>query len=293
MATIRTNDRYHTLSIGAHWLTLVLLIAVYALIELRGIYPKGSDPHDAMKAWHFMLGLTVLGLVFVRLALRLAFRAPPITPEPPAWVRFLATAMYAALYAFLIVMPLLGWLALSAKGKPIPFFGLQLPALIGPDKVTGGRLEDIHETIGTVGYYLIGLHAFAALFHHYFTRDDTLLRMLPRRSNRSHGITRQRQAGSSGGRAVNIDRMVMGFAGSTVTASVALSYLHSPWWLLLTLFVGLNLAQASYTGFCPLARMLRRLGVRPGSAFPDQHSDQASEGGRFARRPLESRLRGR
>jgi cytochrome b561 len=173
------NQRYHALSIGAHWLTLALLIGVYALIELRGIFPKGSGPHEAMKTWHFMLGLTVLGLVFIRLGLRLVFRAPPITPEPPTWLQFLATAMYVTLYVFLIVMPLLGWLTLSAKGKPIPFFGLQWPALIAPDKALGESLEEIHETIGTIGYYLIGLHASAALFHHYFMRDNTLLRMLP------------------------------------------------------------------------------------------------------------------
>lgn len=87
--------------------------------------------------------------------------------------------MYVALYAFLIVMPVLGWLTLSAQGKVIPFFELDLPALIGPDKALGNSLEDIHETIGTIGYYLIGLHVAAALFHHYFLRDNTLLRMLP------------------------------------------------------------------------------------------------------------------
>ena len=176
------SDRYNALSIGAHWLTLLLLIAVYALIELRGIYPKGTAAHDAMKTWHFMLGLTVLGVVAVRLVLRLMFREPPITPPPPAWQMFVAKAMYLALYLFLIVMPILGWLTLSAQGKVIPFFGLELPALLGPDKALGRSLEDIHETIGTIGYYLIGIHVVAALFHHYFLRDNTLLRMLPWRS---------------------------------------------------------------------------------------------------------------
>lgn len=183
--TMQTSrDRYVIPSIAVHWLTLLLLVAVYALIELREIYPKGSDSREAMKALHFMLGLTVFGIVGVRLVLRLLFRAPPITPSPPEWMRFLASAMYAALYAFMIVMPLLGWLVLSAKGKPIPFFGLQLPALVGPDKFLGGRLEDLHATIGTIGYYLVGLHVAAALFHHYFMSDDTLLRMLPRRRAR-------------------------------------------------------------------------------------------------------------
>ncbi len=173
------GKHYHPLQIGVQWLTLLLLIAVYALIELRGIYPKGSAAQDLMKNWHFMLGLTVFALVLVRLPLRLALHAPPITPALPAWQDHLAHAMHWALYGFLLVMPLLGWLTLSAKGQPIPFFGLELPALIGPDKATAKNLEDIHELIGNVGYALIGLHAAAALWHHYVTRDDTLERMLP------------------------------------------------------------------------------------------------------------------
>jgi cytochrome b561 len=181
------RGRYATLSIAAHWFTLLLLVAIYALIELRGIFPKGTAAHDAMKTWHFMLGLTVFGVVGVRLVLRLIFRAPPVTPPPPAWQLWLAKAMHLALYAFLILMPLLGWLTLSAQGKAIPFFGLELPPLVGPDKSLGGEFEDIHETIGTVGYYLIGVHAAAALFHHYFMRDDTVLRMLPFRARRLLG----------------------------------------------------------------------------------------------------------
>lgn len=67
---------------------------------------------------------------------------------------------------------------------------------------------------------------------------------------------------------MNVDRLVMRFAGGMVILAVALAYFFSPWWLLLALFVGLNLLQASFTGFCPLARILRKLGAKPGCAFP-------------------------
>ncbi|MBS0438102.1 MAG: DUF2892 domain-containing protein [Proteobacteria bacterium] len=67
---------------------------------------------------------------------------------------------------------------------------------------------------------------------------------------------------------MNVDRLVMRLAGSMVIVSVLLAYYVSPWWLLLALFVGLNLLQASFTGFCPLAKILRKAGVAPGSAFP-------------------------
>lgn len=176
-----TTARYNRLSMGVHWLTLALLVAAYALIEFRGIFPRGTAAHDAMKTWHEMLGLSVLLLTCGRLLLRAVLPAPRITPAPPAWQRLLAKTMHLALYAFLLGMPLLGWLILSAKGKPIPFFGLQFPPLLSPDKAMGHRLEEIHEFVGNLGYGLIGLHAAAALFHHYFMRDDTLRRMLPRR----------------------------------------------------------------------------------------------------------------
>lgn len=66
---------------------------------------------------------------------------------------------------------------------------------------------------------------------------------------------------------MNIDRAVMAFAGLMILASVALAHLVSPWWLLLTVFVGLNLLQASVTGFCPAAMLFGKLGVKSGCAF--------------------------
>jgi len=179
MITHSTGNRYHPLSIGAHWLTLALLVVVYTLIELHGFYPKGSSMREALKTWHFMFGLVVFCIVLARLVARASFRAPPIEPPLPPWQQQLAAAMHVVLYVFLVAMPLLGWVTLSAKGQPIPFFGLELPALLAPDKALGKSLEAIHKTFGTVGYYLIGLHALAGLYHHYVTRDNTLRRMLP------------------------------------------------------------------------------------------------------------------
>jgi hypothetical protein len=65
----------------------------------------------------------------------------------------------------------------------------------------------------------------------------------------------------------SIDRVVFAFAGSVVLLSLALGLTVSPWFFALTGFVGLNMLQAAFTGFCPLAMMLKRLGVRPGAAF--------------------------
>jgi cytochrome b561 len=128
-----------------------------------------------------MLGMLVFVLVWLRLAARLSGPTPGIQPEPPGWQQLSANLLHLALYLLMIVMPLTGWLLLSASGKPIPFFGLELPALVGENKGLAEQLKEIHETIGTAGYYLIGLHAAAALYHHYVVRDNTLTRMLPER----------------------------------------------------------------------------------------------------------------
>jgi hypothetical protein len=66
---------------------------------------------------------------------------------------------------------------------------------------------------------------------------------------------------------MSIDRIVLAFAGAMVTLSLMLGYLVSPYWLLLAGFVGLNLLQSAFTGFCPLAMILRKLGYLPGAAF--------------------------
>ncbi len=67
---------------------------------------------------------------------------------------------------------------------------------------------------------------------------------------------------------MNIDRIVLAFAGSMILASVALAYFVSPYWLWLAVFVGANLLQSSFTGFCPLALLLAKFGLQPGCAFP-------------------------
>jgi cytochrome b561 len=165
-----------------HWLMLLLIVAVYAAIEFREFFPKGSEPREALKMWHFMLGLSVLGLVWLRIAARLMWRAPRSSLGEPGWRHAVATATHLALYIFMIGMPVAGWLILSAEGDPIPFFGLELPALVGTDDQLADQVKGVHKLGGTIGYWLVGLHAAASLFHHYIVRDRTFARMIPIRA---------------------------------------------------------------------------------------------------------------
>jgi cytochrome b561 len=179
MSWKNTETRYGKLSIGLHWLMLLLIAAVYFTMEFRGIFPKGSDGRTLMKELHFMLGLSILALVWLRLLARMIAPTPKIRPAPHAMQEKIAKLMYLALYLLMICAPLLGWLLLSAEGKPIPFFGLELPPLTGKDHAFAEQMEDWHVRIAQAGYWLIGLHAAAGIFHHHIRRDNALRMMLP------------------------------------------------------------------------------------------------------------------
>lgn len=182
MIQLPTPHRYGALLIGLHWFMALLLIAVYSCIEFRGIFPKGSEPRELMKAMHFMLGISVLLLVIIRIAVRLSTPTPPILPAPGKVEKIISIATHLALYLFMILLPIMGWVMLSAAGKPIPFFGMELPHLIAEDKALAKEIMELHEQLGKFGYLLIGIHALAGLFHHYLKCDNTLVRILPGRT---------------------------------------------------------------------------------------------------------------
>lgn len=173
-------QRYSLAQIVLHWATFVLIIAVYATILIREEIPKGEPLRDALRDWHRQLALLAFALVWLRLALRAMLPSPVIQPPPPHWQRRAASAAHIALYAFLIVMPLLGLLMTNAAGRTVTVFGFALPHLIGESKTVADVLKEAHEIIGNAGYALIGLHAAAALYHHWVRRDTTLRHMLAR-----------------------------------------------------------------------------------------------------------------
>jgi cytochrome b561 len=179
MTDSHVRTRYAAPLIGLHWLTFLLIAVVYATAELSDAFPKGSTGRANLRTGHEMSGLLVFGLVWLRLAVRAFTGAPAIEPVPPRWQSLLARVAHIALYGLMIVLPLSGWLMLSAAGKPIPFFAWELPPLVAPSRSVAKALEEVHEAIASLGYALIGLHAAAALFHHYLLRDNTLKLMLP------------------------------------------------------------------------------------------------------------------
>ena len=138
---------------------------------------------DGNMAAHRLFMIRSYGLALVLVWLRLAARrwggTPPIEPAPTSGQARLAALAHGLLYGLMIALPLLGWLTLSAKAEEIPFFLLQLPALVEKSQAGAKWFKEFHEAGATIGYLLVGLHAAAALYHHYRIGDNTLARILP------------------------------------------------------------------------------------------------------------------
>ncbi|HLZ66293.1 MAG TPA: cytochrome b [Aliidongia sp.] len=168
---------YSAFSRWVHWLTLALFVGLFAIAW--GVDDLPQALHSPAIQLHKSFGITVLALTVLRLGWRVAAGVPAMPDDLPAWQRLAARASHAALYVLLLAQPLVGWLWSSAGTKPINYFFLvQLPWLIGPDKQVARTLGDLHGLIANLLLIVIGLHAAAALYHHFVRRDRILVGML-------------------------------------------------------------------------------------------------------------------
>lgn len=166
-----------------HWLTLLVLVLAAAVILTRD-QVGGRQLRFWLLEIHRHLGLTVTALFAVRVLVRLrAGRLP--AGDRLAWpLRVAATLTHLALYACLLVLPMLGWLLSDALGNPVHLFGLTLPHLVAPDDDLADRALAWHQDAAWTLLCLVLLHAAAALWHHFVLRDGVLRSMLPRRRRR-------------------------------------------------------------------------------------------------------------
>jgi cytochrome b561 len=171
-----TAERYSKPAIFFHWAIFLLVALAYLAIEIRG--PKGSDSRTLWNTVHYCAGTAVLALAVLRLLWRL-WRGAPHEIDSNRVLTFLSRVVHLALYLFIFVQPLLGILTVNTGGQPVTLPGLDLQiVLVGPDPLARKLIKDAHELIGNVFYWVIGIHALAAIAHHVFFRDNTLRRML-------------------------------------------------------------------------------------------------------------------
>ncbi|MBI3507765.1 MAG: cytochrome b [Proteobacteria bacterium] len=178
---------YRPLARALHWIMAVLIVVQVVFGKIMVF--DGPEPNlwatltetYSLYDLHKLLGVTLLGLVLLRLANRIARDVPPDDPALEPWQRAAATLVHAWIYLLLIVVPLLGWIGVSLYPALTLFDSFQLPALVHANKPASEPVLVAH---AFAAYALIALafaHVGAALFHHFIRRDETLRRMLPGR----------------------------------------------------------------------------------------------------------------
>src|SRR3546814_557913 len=171
-----TAARYNKPAVFLHWAIFLLIAVAYVAINVRG--PKGTDSRTLWTGIHLVAGLLVFGLALIRAGWRLK-HAPPPEETSSVWLAALAKAAHLALYAFILVQPVLGILLLNLGGHPVEIIGSNWSfTLVDPNPALAPTIKSAHKLLGNIFYYVIGLHALAALWHHYILRDNTLRRML-------------------------------------------------------------------------------------------------------------------
>jgi cytochrome b561 len=190
MQLLSTRLRYGAVAQIFHWLTAILVVAAYFM------GPGGSEQRvysaamDFTRQTHETLGVTVFALVLVRFLWRLMDTAPEDPPMTP-WMRYSAKLVHVVLYGLLIATPVSAIAGAWLEGHPLTPWGLgNIGPMLSPAHDVGLSLASLHTTLGDAILWVAGLHAGAALFHHFFLRDSVLLSMLPgrRTSSSSDGL---------------------------------------------------------------------------------------------------------
>jgi cytochrome b561 len=158
-----------------HWLVAVLVFVTWPL-GLMIDFVKDEVKLDFYLV-HESLGFLVFWIMLLRIGLRATSPSPP--RDVPALERLIASSVHGALYVFLVLMPVSGFLATNAHGFPLKWFGLfTVWSPIGKAPDIAWTLSAIHEWSAWILLFLVALHIGAALFHHIVRRDETLYRIL-------------------------------------------------------------------------------------------------------------------
>jgi len=171
--------QYTTVAKTLHWIIAALIVGQFALAWSAEDLPLGMQKL-ALLARHKSVGMTVLMLAAARLIWRLTHRPPTLPAAMKPAERWLAKATHVAFYVLLFAMPLSGWMMSSAKNYSVSWFSLfTWPNLIGPSDDAFVYLKTTHEYMSYALLTLAILHVLAALKHHFWDKDNVLLRMLP------------------------------------------------------------------------------------------------------------------
>ncbi|MAE51763.1 MAG: hypothetical protein CMH27_08125 [Micavibrio sp.] len=176
-APLTPDQQYTTFAKAMHWIIAILILGLLCIGFLMGDMEFGPSKMTVIML-HKSFGMTVLGLVILRMAWR--FLNPPPAPLASHNVleKILSKLVHLLLYIGMIGMPVSGWVMSSAAEYPIDFFGLfDFPMITSKDEALAEQAEEMHELFAFFIYFAIGLHFLGAAKHHLFDKDITLRRM--------------------------------------------------------------------------------------------------------------------
>src|SRR5579863_10139056 len=179
MPSPNVPTRYSAVAQSFHWIIAALIVTQFVLAYAADDLPLGVHKL-ALLARHKSFGMTILMLASLRLLWRVAHPPPALPSNMRPLERFAARGTHAAFYVLLFAMPLTGWMMSSAKNYSVSWFGLfTWPNLIGKNEQAFDFLRSTHDLLSDVLFAIAVLHILAALKHHFWDRDDVLLRMIP------------------------------------------------------------------------------------------------------------------
>lgn len=178
------TPRYGLVAQWAHWITALLIFAVVVIAWVMIEAARDNPSKQVLFTIHKALGVTILGIVVLRLLWRAANPAPPLPDHMPRWESFLAKLSHALLYFLLLAMPISGFILSQAGGHAVSFFYLfDLPAIVPENKGLSKAAEEVHESLQWALYALVVLHILATGWHVQIRRDGVFNRMLPQQTN--------------------------------------------------------------------------------------------------------------
>lgn len=167
-----------------HWAVVVAVLPGLALgltifaLGFDGVMASfGQAGTNLIYKYHKTLGVILLGLMVLRIGLKLALGKPDYDPPLTPFQRSASTVVHGLLYVLLLAQPVLGWAATAAGGYPIEFFNAVLPGIVSKDKALSDMLYGVHGTVGLAILALIAVHLAAVVWHRLVLRDGVLTRM--------------------------------------------------------------------------------------------------------------------
>ena len=176
--------RYDPVEIALHWATAVFVVGLWLIAQAWGFLPRGSGGRHTLQELHVSFGILFAVILAARILWRLGPGRRPL-PATTGLIEIASKVVHYALYAMLVAQVVLGFLWRWAQHAAFTLFGLfAVPSPFEIPKTQAHFFGDLHATLATIILIVAGLHAAAALFHHYVLHDDVLWRMLPGRRAR-------------------------------------------------------------------------------------------------------------